>query len=251
MILGNRQFIEIPGSKTHELPPLLVRTRPGKTQGGPRAKRSTQMQQVLKMATELVEQDDLVPFLPLHPEDFDPETAAAQSGAESERKAAMGQSLDPAVGRDLEQRRLGMALHLAEQYMAFVAHWRWGYDVLEWIRQCETTFEGRAELRNLLRADLWPHAGRSSFVTLLADKRVVEEEDKSGHGKVDLEKAVGLRLTFRQPPPLSCISNQFLIYLRGSLAETAYQKWAGMGSPPVGAFPPERFRFDVLKMDLD
>ena len=251
MILGNRQFIEIPGSKTHELPPLLVRIRPGTMQGGPRAKRSPQMERVLKIATELVAQDDLVPFLPLHPENFDPETAAAASGAQSERKAAMGQPRDPAVERDLEQRRLGMALHLAEQYMAFVAHWRWGYDVLEWIRQCETTFEGRAELRNLLRADLWPHAGRSSFVTLLADKHVVEEEDASGHGKVDLEKAVGLRLTFRQPPPLSCFSNQFLIYLRGSLAETAYQKWAGMGSPPVGAFPPERFTFDVLKMDLD
>jgi len=68
------------------------------------------------------------------------------------------------------------------------------------------TFDARMELRNLLRNNVWPHAGRSSFVQLLADKAVRADG-------IDLEKAVGLRLTFRQPPPISCFSNQFLIYL--------------------------------------
>ena len=27
-IVGDRKFVEVPGSKTHELPPLLVRTAP-------------------------------------------------------------------------------------------------------------------------------------------------------------------------------------------------------------------------------
>ena len=59
-----------------------------------------------------------------------------------------------------------------DQYLAFVQHWQWGNSILEWIRQCETTFDARLELRNLLRADVWPHAGRSSFVVLLEDKLV-------------------------------------------------------------------------------
>ena len=65
---------------------------------------------------------------------------------------------------------------------------------------------GGGRLRHLLHPDVWPHAGRSSFVTLLVDKAVPT------HG-VAVEKAVGLRLTFRQPPPIDCFSNQFLFYL--------------------------------------
>ena len=91
------------------------------------------------------------------------------------------------------------------------------------LRQCETTFGGRLELRNLLSSDVWPHAGRSSFVLLLEDKAV-------STGGVALEKAVGMRLTFRHPPPLKCFSDQFLIYLNSLLwsANSAYQTWAGM-----------------------
>ena len=91
-----------------------------------------------------------------------------------------------------------------------VTQWQWGDSILEWIRQCEITFGTRLELRNLLRPDVWPHAGRSSFVTLLGDKAVSSEG-------VELEQAVGLRLTFRQPPPISCFSNQFLFYLNSSV----------------------------------
>jgi len=128
--------------------------------------------------------------------------------------------------------------------LEFVQHWRWGDDVLEWIRQCETTFETRMDLRNLLRADLWPHAGRCSFVTLLEDKAVET-------GGVALEKAVGMRLTFRQPPPLKCFSDQFLLYLNSTVGNTAYQTWAGLSQSPVSSLPPERFTFQVVNMSLE
>ena len=70
-------------------------------------------------------------------------------------------------------------------------------------------------------------------------------------GSVGLEKAVGMRLTFRQPPPLKCFSDQFLIYLNATVAHTAYQTWAGLGGSPVSSLPPERFTFDVVDMNLD
>jgi hypothetical protein len=65
---------------------------------------------------------------------------------------------------------------------------------------------------------------------------------------VDLERAVGLRLTFRQPPPIRCFSNQFLFYLKGNMAASVYQTWAGMTPAPVSSFPPERFTFQVVEM---
>src|SRR5215813_9869583 len=113
-ILGDRKFVDVPGSKTHELPPLLVRTTP----------EVRRLDKVMSMATELIEQEEMIPF---HPRDTD--------GLESER------------------RRMDLALNLVDQYLGFVQHWRWGDSILEWIRQCETTFENRVDLRNLLSAD--------------------------------------------------------------------------------------------------
>jgi hypothetical protein len=207
MILGDRKFVEIPGSKTHELPPLLVRSAPS----------MKRLDRVMEMASELVEKEDMLPPSP-------------------------GEA-DPALALDLDRRRMDLAVNLTEQYLGFVLHWRWGDDVLEWIRQCEITFDQRLELRNLLRTDIWPHAGRASFVQLLEDKAV------DTHG-VGLEKAVGLRLTFREPPPLRCFSNQFLFYLNNSVAGSAYHAWAEKGSQAAGALPPERFHFDVVNMSL-
>jgi hypothetical protein len=115
--------------------------------------------------------------------------------------------------------------------------------VIEWIRQCEITFESRPELRPLLSNDVWPHAGRSSFVTLLADKAVPT-------GGVGLEKAVGLRLAFRQPPPISCCSNQFLFYLNATVATSAYQAWSRMNPAPVSSLPPERFHVEVVHLAM-
>jgi hypothetical protein len=195
-ILGDKKFVEVPGSKTHELPPLLVRMAPA-------VKR---LDRVMEMANDVIQQEDML-----------------QPGHE-------GSQMD-------------LALNLVDQYLGFIQHWQWGDSVLEWIRQCETTFGARIDLRNLLKADLWPHAGRSSFVTLLEDKSV----DTQGVG---LEKAVGLRLTFRQPPPLKCFSDQFLLYLNSQVGNTAYQTWSGLAPAPIAALPPERFTFEVVNMSI-
>jgi hypothetical protein len=202
-ILGDRKFVAVPGSKTHELPPLLVRT-------GADVKR---LDKVMGMANDLIEQEDMMTSFP-----------------------------DTPV--EIERRKMDLALNLVDQYLAFVRHWQWGDSILEWIRQCETTFETRSDLRNILRADVWPHAGRSSFVTLLEDKDVET-------GGVGIEKAVGMRLTFRQPPPLRCFSNQFLLYLNSTVATTAYSTWSGMTPSPISALPPERFTVQVVDMNLD
>lgn len=142
---------------------------------------------------------------------------------------------------DWEQRRFDLAIHLVEQYRDFLSRWNWGDSILEWIRQCEITFETRATLRHLLHPDVWPHASRSSFVTLLQDKSVLQPESA-------LERAVGLRLTFRQPPPIDCFSNQFLIYLNSPVAGTAYQTWAHLSAQVPACLPPHRFHFEVHEM---
>lgn len=203
-IIGNRKFVEIPGERMHELPPLLVRMMPD----------VNRLDKVMEMANDLIEAEDIIPDLPID---------------EHVRET------------DRERRKLDLAINLVEQYLALVANWQWGDGVLEWIRQCETTFENRSELRSLLRPDVWPHAGRSSFVTLLEDKSAAPPEIK-------LDRAVGLRLTFRQPPPISCFSNQFLFYLNSPVAASAYQTWAKMSPDPVSSLPPERFSFQVYEM---
>jgi hypothetical protein len=89
---------------------------------------------------------------------------------------------------------------------------------------------------------VWPHASRASFVTLLREKRVPTDG-------VELQRAVGLRLTFRQPPPIHCFSNQFLLYLNSTLADSAYQTWSHLIPVAPVLFPPERFHFDVVNLD--
>jgi hypothetical protein len=205
-IVGETKFVELPGTKTHELPPLLVRT-------SPHVKR---LDKVVDMATCIIESEDMIPLAPTE---------------------------DPNLELEFERRRMDLALNLVDQYLGFVTHWQWGDSVLEWIRQCEMTFEMRTDLRCLLRADVWPHAGRISFIKLLRDKAVPTEG-------VALEKAVGMRLTFRRPPPIRCFSNQFLFYLNNSVATSAYGTWASMSTAPVSALPPERFTFDVVNMSV-
>src|SRR6266849_9014823 len=141
----------------------------------------------------------------------------------------------------LEQRKYDLALNLAEQYMRLMAHWQWGDSILEWIRQCEITFESSESLRGFLHPDVWPHAGRSSFVNLLMEKSIPT------HG-VGVENAVGLRLTFRQPPPIDCFSNQFLFYLNSSMTSTAYRTWARLAQSTPALFPPDRFHFQVVEL---
>ena len=141
-----------------------------------------------------------------------------------------------------EECKLNLAIHLTEQYFRLLSHWQWGDSILEWIRQCEITFESHDVLRQLLKKDLWPHAGRSSFVDLLVEKSIQTRG-------VALEKAVGMRLTFRQPPPIDCFSNQFLFYLNSPLAESAYQTWSHMGAGHPAHFPPSRFHFEIHELE--
>lgn len=191
--MRDERYIEIPGCKTHELPPLLVHSAE---------------EEVGDLTSVMLEAEDML---------------AATDAAES----------------ILEQRKLDLALQLAQQYKGLLSHWLWGDSVLEWIRQCEITFEGEGTLRQLLHPDVWPHASRASFVTLLLEKQVPT------HG-VGLEKAVGLRLTFRQPPPIDCFSSQFLFYLNSTLAGAAYQTWSHLIPAAPALFPPERFHFEVV-----
>jgi hypothetical protein len=206
-IVGDRKFVEVPGGKTHELPPLLVKTAPD-------VKR---MDKMMCIAQDIIDAEDIIP-------------------------PALGNTL--AVEEIIERRKLDLALNLIDQYLGLLNHWHWGDAVIEWIRQCETTFGSRLELRNLLRSDLWPHAGRSSFVTLLSDKAVKTRG-------VQLEKAVGLRLAFRQMPPIRCCTDQFLFYLNNSVAQTAYRTWLDMTPSPICCLPPERFMFDVVNTSLE
>lgn len=195
---SGREYINIPGNKMHELPPLLVRRNPDTPQ--------------VDLASAILEAEEMLPEVDVE------ETL-------------------------LEQRKLDLALTLAEQYRGLIAHWHWGESIVEWIRQCEITFQSESALRSLLHADVWPHAGRSSFVVLLADKRVAAPG-------VALQKAVGLRLTFRQPPPIDCCSSEFLFCLNNSIAGSAYDTWARMGAGMPALLPPDRFHFDVLDPDL-
>ncbi len=197
------RYIDIPGSGTHELPPLLVH---GSAQEG------TPLSEVVGMAAGIIEAEDIL-------------------GA------------GPAEESVIEQRKFDLALNLAEQYMHLVSSWQWGDSILEWVRQCEITFEGCEALRSLLHPDVWPHAGRSSFVNLLMEKSVPT------HG-VGVENAVGLRLTFRQPPPIDCFSNQFLFYLNSSMTSTAYRTWARLAQSTPALFPPDRFHFQVVELPI-
>lgn len=206
-IVGDRKFVEVPGEKTHELPPLLIRTSP----------KVRRLDRVVGMANDLVDSEDMIPI------------PAMEGLAEFET--------------EFDRRKMDLAINLVDQYLHFVTQWQWGDSILEWIRQCEITFGNRMELRNLLRPDVWPHAGRSSFVTLLGDKAVTSDG-------VELNQAVGLRLTFRQPPPISFFSNQFLFYLNSSVGTTAYQTWAHLSPNPISCLPPERFSFQVIDMSL-
>jgi hypothetical protein len=204
-IVGDRKYVEIPGDKTHDLPPLIVRSSPG----------IRRLDNILEMASDIVQTEDMM--------------------ADRTVEELTGEIAD----LDIERRKMDLAMNLVEQYMGFVAKWQWGDSIVEWIRQCETTFQFSRELRHLLRPDVWPHASRSSFVTLLVDKSLQPEG-------MSLEKAVGMRLTFRQPPPIGCFSNQFLFYLNSTVAATAYDTWSHLAPDPVSSLPPERFTVQVM-----
>src|ERR1022692_175277 len=98
--MSDRTYLQIPGDKTHELPPLLIHGE---------ADNATRLDEVVDLAGDIVESEDMVPLM-------------------------------PEGGGLLEQRKYDLALQLAEKYLGLVAHWQWGDSILEWIRQCEITF---------------------------------------------------------------------------------------------------------------
>ena len=198
-IVGNRKYVDIPGSKTHELPPLMLKEEAA----------SATLDRVVALAEQMVESESLVPEI-------------FRDAGES--------------ANSFEQRRFHLAINFAEHYLEFLRHWKWGESIIEWIRQCEITFERKPVLRPLIRPDLWPHVNHSSFVTLLSDKAVAS-------GEVNLENAVGFRLAFRQPPPLECLSDKFLVF-NGPIAQKAYHTWADAAKQ--ASLPPERFRLLVI-----
>jgi len=81
-IVGDRKFVEVPGGKTHELPPLLVRTVPD-------VKRLDKM---MGIASEIIEQEDMVPSVPC----------------------------DAIADEEIvERRKMDLALNLVDQYLGF------------------------------------------------------------------------------------------------------------------------------------
>ena len=201
-ILGNRRYVEIPGDSSFELPPLMLRS-------GPNLRK---LDKLVHSAGDIVDSESLIP-------------GPTQDALDAENMLA--------------QVRFGLAANLVEQYRIFVLHWTWGESVLDWIQQCETSFESQPNLRALLRPDVWPHAGRASFVTLLEDKQAADKH-------IVLQNAMGYRLTFRQPPPIDFFSEKFLFFLNSSVAETAYRAWAAAAGGDEASFPPERFQFFVM-----
>jgi hypothetical protein len=100
------KYVDIPGSGTHELPPLLINW----------AAEHAPEEGAWDLASIMPEAEDMI----------------AAGGTDE---------------LQFEQRKFDLALQLAEQYKGLLAHWSWGDSVLEWIRQCEITFESEDVLR--------------------------------------------------------------------------------------------------------
>jgi len=217
-----RHYIDIPGPGMHELPPLLIHGAPG----------DMSRESLVERAAGIVDTEELV--------------------AEALADALSDAASQEVMAELAAHRRLDLALHLTDRYLGLLQHWAWGDSVLEWIRQCEITFEATSALRPLLSPDIWPHAARSSFVDLLVDKGVKPGargmERTRGMEAPGIENAVGTRLTFRQPPPIDCCSDQFLFFLSSRLAGTAYETWARMSPQPGSHLPPNRFHFEVHEL---
>lgn len=205
-ILGGKTYVEIPGDEIYELPPLFAPNQ--------RAMAESLLSGAFARIQQSIKQGGMISGL-----------------IEDEQ--------------DRERRSADLAINLIEKYLQLLNWWQWGQAVLEWIRQCETTFKQINTLRPILKPDLWPHAGRTSFVQLLADKGIFPEKDADN---LNLPTAVGLVLTFRKPPPIECLTLQFLTYLQEETAKTAFRSWADKTPKPVSLLPPERFAVHVIKM---
>src|SRR5690348_8370328 len=101
-IVGDRKFVELPGQKMHELPPLLVNAAPN----------VRRLDRVVGMANDLIDSEDMIPV-------------SMVDGIPAEY--------------EMDRRKMDLAINLVDQYLQLVTHWQWGDSILEWIRQCEIT----------------------------------------------------------------------------------------------------------------
>src|ERR1700691_4380585 len=83
-IVGDRKFVEVPGEKTHELPPLLVRTTPN----------VRRLDRVVGMANNLIDAEDMIA------------TPAFDSAV---------------TDFEVDRRRMDLAINLADQSLRCVA----------------------------------------------------------------------------------------------------------------------------------
>src|SRR6202021_2542666 len=113
-IVGDRKFVEVPGEKTHELPPLLVRTTPN----------VRRLDRVVGMANNLIDAEDMIA------------TPAFDC---------------PVPDFEVDRRKMDLAINLADQYLRFVTQWQWGDSILEWIPPCGIPFGAALQLSNRLR----------------------------------------------------------------------------------------------------
>lgn len=126
-IIGDRRFVEVPGGKTHELPPLLIKSVPT-------VKRLDKM---MGIAGDIIENEEMI-FIP--PLDDLPSEVISEAG----------ECLDyTRLTENINRRRQDLALNLVDQYLGLLGHWHWGDSVIEWIRQCEITFGTRIGKRYL------------------------------------------------------------------------------------------------------
>jgi len=107
----DKQYVQIPGIRNHELPPLLVKTSPPEVD----------FDKILGTACKLVDEDIITP--------------AFLRGTRAEMEEMSDESTRRALGTKV-----------LEDYQNFLRHWQLGYDIMEWVRQCVTTFETRADL---------------------------------------------------------------------------------------------------------
>ena len=84
-ILGGRKFVEIPGDKLHELPPLLVHASP----------QHKRLDKVMDMANDIIESEELM----------------------SDAMIADPATHDILPDIDLDRRKMDLAISLVEQYL--------------------------------------------------------------------------------------------------------------------------------------
>jgi hypothetical protein len=196
-------LLEIPGDKVYELPPFCLSGKP----------QALWSEVNFRNAEKLVREEGLIP-----------NTSSTV--------------LDP--GTALRQEH-DLAINIAERYRRLQLLWRLGDDILRWVTHCETTFKLNATLNPFLSPDIWPHAGRTSFIHLLETKNIADA--------LETEQAIGLRLAFRKPLPLNCLSDQFLFFLSPAVTKEAFITWTSMVPPPIHRFPPNRFDFQVFNLE--